>query len=185
MLRKRCIDMSLRLVWSNSLSEQRFSVTVAPVRSFGSVCRELRIAGGLSQKEVAEGGGLEQSRVSEIERDKYLPGLDLAVRIAHGLGVTLTDIVSRWEGSSGTAGADTTRRVARRQPAAPLDVPQEDMFRRVRGLWELMSPDRREAYLKHGKALVSGQWRAESRGEVASSAVQAKAASRRASRRAR
>lgn len=157
--------MPLRLAWSNSLSEKRFSATVAPVKSFGTVCRELRDAAGLSQKEVAEAGGLEQSRVSEIERDKYLPGLDLAVRIARGLGVSLTDIVSRWEGT--TAEADgVARRVIRRQPETPLDVPQEDMFRRVRGLWELMTSDRRDLYLKQGKALVAEQWKAEARGET-------------------
>jgi hypothetical protein len=51
------------------------------------------------------------------------------------------------------------------QPPA-LDVPQEDLFRRVRGLWELMSPDRRDEYWKHGKSLVAEQWKEEKRGEV-------------------
>ena len=50
-------------------------------------------------------------------------------------------------------------------PAGPLDPSQEDVFRRVRGLWELMSPERREAYWKHGKALVAAQWKGETRGE--------------------
>ncbi len=86
--------MSLTLVWSNSLSGQRFSATLARVKSFGVVCREIRTAGGLSQKEVADAGGLDQSRVSEIERGRYLPGLDMAMRLANGLGVTLTEIVA-------------------------------------------------------------------------------------------
>ena len=176
--------MSLRLVWSNFLSEKRFSATVARVTSFGTVCRDLRNAAGLSQKEVAEAGGLEQSRVSEIERDKYLPGLDLAVRLAHGLGVTLTDIVSRWEGMAADAGA-VPRRVVRRQPEMPLDVPQEDMFRRVRGLWELMTSDRRDLYLKQGKALVAEQWKAEARGEATESSAQSQPKERAVSRRAR
>ena len=93
--------MSLRLAWSNSLSGQRFSATLARVKSFGVVCREIRTAGGLSQKEVADAGGLDQSRVSEIERGRYLPGLDMAMRLANGLGVTLTEIVAQWEGASG------------------------------------------------------------------------------------
>ncbi len=65
--------MSLRLVWSNSLSDKRFSATVPPVKSFGGVCRGIRTANGLSQKEVAEAGGLDQSRVSEIERVDTCP----------------------------------------------------------------------------------------------------------------
>src|SRR5229473_7503887 len=93
--------ISLSLVWSNSLSDKRFSATVPPVKSFGGVCRGIRTANGLSQKEVAEAGGLDQSRVSEIERGRYLPGLDMAMRLAKGLGVTLTEIVAQWEGTSG------------------------------------------------------------------------------------
>src|ERR1700686_2373334 len=95
--------MSLRLVWSNPLSGKRFSATVPPVRSFGGVCRGIRTANGLSQKDVADAGGLDQSRVSEIERGRYLPGLDMAMRLANGLGVTLTEIVSRWEGARASA----------------------------------------------------------------------------------
>ena len=159
--------MTIRLVWSNPLSTQRFSVTLTPVRSsFGAVARAIRIDRGLSQKEVAEAGGLEQSRVSEIERGRYLPGLDMAMRLATGLGVTLTEIIAQWEGTRpATKAGAPGQRVGRRMPAAALDVPQEDLFRRVRGLWELMTADRRDAFLKQGKGLVAAQWREESRGE--------------------
>ena len=160
--------MSLRLVWSNRLSGKRFSATVPPVRSFGGVCRGIRTANGLSQKEVADAGGLDQSRVSEIERGRYLPGLDMAMRLAKGLGVTLTEVVAQWEGTSADAlRGGVPQHVARRRiPAATLDVPEEDLFRRVRGLWELMSPERRDTYWKQGKSLVAQQWKEETRGEV-------------------
>lgn len=159
--------MSLRLVWSKSLSAQPFDATLAPVKSFGGVVRAIRIAKGLSQTEVADAGGLEQSRISEIERGRYLPGLDMAVRLAAGLGVTLTEMVSQWEGAKGTASPATkaSRTGRRGKPAARLDVPQEDVFRRVRGLWELMTPERRDIYWKQGKALVAAQWKEETRGE--------------------
>jgi transcriptional regulator with XRE-family HTH domain len=148
------------------LSDQHINGTVSRVKSFGAVCRDVRVANGLSQMEVAEAGGLEQSRVSEIERGRYLPGLDLAVRLAKGLGVTLTEIVAQWEGASAdVVPGSGRRRVRRRLPPAPLDVPQEDLFRRVRGLWELLSPERREVYWKQGKALVAEQWKAELRPE--------------------
>jgi transcriptional regulator with XRE-family HTH domain len=62
------------------------------------VCREFRTAAGLTQKDVAEAGDLEQSRVSEVERGRYVPGLDLATRLAKGLGVSLTELVAGWEG---------------------------------------------------------------------------------------
>lgn len=178
--------MSLQLVWSNSLSEKRFSATVARVQSFGTVCRDLRKAAGLSQTEVADAGGLEQSRISEIERDKYLPGLDLAVRLAKGLGVSLTDIVARWEGTVPQSAAELGgRRAVRRAGASAFDVSQEDLFRRVRGLWELMSPELRDEYLKHGKKLVADEWRAEQRGGARSTALADKPRQGEAVRRAR
>jgi hypothetical protein len=91
----------------------------------------------------------------------------MAMRLAKGLGVTLTEIVAQWEETSAEALPGGVRqRVARRIPPATLDVPQEDVFRRVRGLWELMSADRREKYWKQGKALVAEQWKEETRGEV-------------------
>jgi transcriptional regulator with XRE-family HTH domain len=160
--------MSLRLVWSNLLSSKRFSATVPPVRSFGGVCRGIRTANGLSQKEVAETGGLDQSRVSEIERGRYLPGLDMAMRLAKGLGVTLTEIVAQWEGTAAEPLPGGVRQSAarRRILAATRDVPDEDVFRRVRGLWEIMSPERRATYWKQGKELVAEQWKEETRGEV-------------------
>ena len=155
------------------------------MKSFGAVCRDVRVANGLSQIEVAEAGGLEQSRVSEIERGRYLPGLDLAVRLAKGLGVTLTEIVAQWEGTSGDVVPGTVRRrTRRRMPPLPLDVPQEELFRRVRGLWELLSPERREVYWKQGKALVAEQWKAELRPAPLASPEAAKP-SRRVRRRER
>jgi transcriptional regulator with XRE-family HTH domain len=62
------------------------------------VCREFRTAAGLTQKDVGEAGDLEQSRVSEVERGRYVPGLDLATRLAKGLGVSLTELVAGCEG---------------------------------------------------------------------------------------
>lgn len=159
--------MALKLVWSQSLRNMRGNATVAPVKSFGAVCREIRVAGGLSQKEVADAGGLDQSRVSEIERGRYLPGLDMAMRLANGLGVTLTSIVAQWEGSRAAEPSEgpSKRSTRRKIPAVRFEVPQEDVFRKVRGLWELMSPEHREEFWKQGKAIVAAQWRHELRGE--------------------
>ena len=111
------IAMSLRLAWSASLSGHRFDATVGAVKSFGAVCREVRTGAGLTQKEVAQAGDLEQSRVSEIERGRYTPGLDLAARLAKGLGVPLTELVARWEGLK--AESHPWRRAAARCARAP------------------------------------------------------------------
>lgn len=155
--------MSLRLAWSDFLSGKRFDATVGAVKSFGAVCREGRTGAGLTQKEVAQAGDLEQSRVSEIERGRYTPGLDLAARLAKGLGVPLTELVARWEGLKAEVipGGVRLHGARARQGVTALDVPQEDLFRRVKGLWEDMSPERREQYWKFGRSLLSSQWKEE------------------------
>ena len=67
--------------------------------TFGEVCRAVRVARGLSQVQTAEAADIHQSRISEIERDTYSPGLDQARKLAHGLGVQLSDLIAVSEGS--------------------------------------------------------------------------------------
>jgi hypothetical protein len=45
----------------------------------------------------------------------------------------------------------------------PLDVPQEDLFRRVKGLWEDVSSDHREGLWKYGRSLLAKQWKEENK----------------------
>ena len=101
--------------------------------------------------------------LSEIERGRYTPGLDLAARMAKGLGVPLTELVARWEGLKAEVipGGVRLHGVRARQGVTVLDVPQEDLFRRIKGLWEDMSPERREQYWKFGRSLLTGQWQEE------------------------
>jgi transcriptional regulator with XRE-family HTH domain len=67
--------------------------------TLGEVCRAVRVARGLSQVRTAEAVDIHQSRISEIERDTYSPGLDQARKLAHGLGVNLSDLLAVCEGS--------------------------------------------------------------------------------------
>ena len=58
----------------------------------------MRVARGKTQTQVAEAAGLFQSRVSEIERDAYSPGLELAESLARGLDAPLSDLIAVCEG---------------------------------------------------------------------------------------
>ena len=78
--------MSLRLAWSASLSGHRFDATVGAVKSFGAVCREVRTGAGLTQKEVAQAGDLEQSQVSEINAAGTRPAWTLPLGWPRTLG---------------------------------------------------------------------------------------------------
>lgn len=67
--------------------------------TFGDLCRELREERGLSQRVVAQAGGIpDAARVSEIERGAADPSVTRARQLARGLGVLLTELVARWEG---------------------------------------------------------------------------------------
>jgi transcriptional regulator with XRE-family HTH domain len=67
--------------------------------TFGEVCRAVRVARKLSQRQLAEAADIHQSRISEIERGTYSPGLDQSRKLAHGLGVHLSDLLAVWEGT--------------------------------------------------------------------------------------
>lgn len=126
------------------------------MKAFGTICRELRLERGLTQKDVAVAGRLDQARISEIEHGRYTPGLDQAARLAKGLGVTLADLVGRWEGT--VAPGTRARAIGPARPAGDLDVPQRDLFRRLRGLWEDMSEAGRAELLRTGRTILTAEW---------------------------
>jgi transcriptional regulator with XRE-family HTH domain len=65
---------------------------------FGRVVRTWREARGLSQEQLAAQAGIHRTYVSSIERGKVRLGLDIAKKVADGLGVTLSDLLADAEG---------------------------------------------------------------------------------------
>ena len=61
---------------------------------FGRVVRNRREARGLSQEELAARAGIHRTYVSSIELGKVRLGLDIAKKVADGLGVTLSDLLA-------------------------------------------------------------------------------------------
>ncbi|MCP4573428.1 MAG: helix-turn-helix transcriptional regulator [bacterium] len=58
--------------------------------------KELRTAQGLTQEELAQQAGVSRQSVISIERGRYVPGLALALRLAH-IFACATDEVFRLE----------------------------------------------------------------------------------------
>ena len=54
--------------------------------------RELRLAAGLSQQELAVRVGATRQTINAIEQEKYSPSLELAFRIAQAFGVAFEDV---------------------------------------------------------------------------------------------
>ncbi len=63
-------------------------------KAFGRVVRARREARGLSQEELAALAGIHRTYVSSIELGKVRLGLDIAKKVADGLGVALGDLVA-------------------------------------------------------------------------------------------
>jgi len=70
--------------------------------------------------------------------------------------------VSRWEGVplKGRSGGSRQPSGGRGRGGSWLeqDVPQAELFRRVRGLWEDMSAETRQAFWQGGRELLQRQW---------------------------
>jgi transcriptional regulator with XRE-family HTH domain len=65
---------------------------------YGKRIKEVRIAKGMTQAEVAEKSGLKQSQVSMIETGERGLNVKTADKIAHALGVTLNELLAESEG---------------------------------------------------------------------------------------
>jgi putative transcriptional regulator len=53
-------------------------------------CR--KAAGGMTQQELAERAGVSRQSVISIERGRYRPSVELALRLARALGVSVEDL---------------------------------------------------------------------------------------------
>ena len=57
--------------------------------------REAREAAGLSMNAVAQRAGVSHSTISRIESDQRNPSVELVVRIAEAIGVSLPDLLAK------------------------------------------------------------------------------------------
>jgi transcriptional regulator with XRE-family HTH domain len=60
---------------------------------FGQKLRELRLACGMSQAELATQSQVTTNYISRLEAGRAAPGIDLAARLATALGVTISDLL--------------------------------------------------------------------------------------------
>ena len=67
-------------------------------KAFGKVVRRRREKLGLSQEALAANAGIHRTYVSSIELGKVRLGLDIAKKVAAGLGVSLSELIADAEG---------------------------------------------------------------------------------------
>jgi len=66
---------------------------------FGAVVRQLREARGWSQEGLAGRADLNRSYMGEVERATVMASLITAAKLAQALGVPLSELISRCEGT--------------------------------------------------------------------------------------
>jgi XRE family transcriptional regulator, regulator of sulfur utilization len=62
--------------------------------ALGARLKELRTQAGLSQEALAERAGMHWTYLSDLERGRQTPTMDLINRLARALGVTLAEFFS-------------------------------------------------------------------------------------------
>jgi transcriptional regulator with XRE-family HTH domain len=69
-------------------------------KAFGKVIRRRRERLGLSQEALAEKAGIHRTYISSIELGKVRLGLDIAKKVADGLGAPLSELIAEAEGEA-------------------------------------------------------------------------------------
>lgn len=64
-------------------------------RAFGAEVRAVRARRGMTQADLAGAAHLARSHLSQIERGDVSPSLDIQVRIAQALGLTIDELLRR------------------------------------------------------------------------------------------
>lgn len=65
--------------------------------AFGGRVRELRKSAGLSQEELADRAGVHWTYLSDLERGRQSPTLDVVNRVAKGLRVTMANLFAPFD----------------------------------------------------------------------------------------
>jgi transcriptional regulator with XRE-family HTH domain len=81
------------------------------VARFGVRLRELRLARGMSQAELAGQADVTTNYISRLEGGGAAPGIDLVARLAQALGVAIADLLP---GEEAVADLAVTRQQAKR-----------------------------------------------------------------------
>lgn len=68
---------------------------------FGARLREVRLARGLTQRELADRCGTSVPAISHMERGTKVPNLTTVVRLADALGCRVTKLVETLDGKQG------------------------------------------------------------------------------------
>ena len=67
-------------------------------KAFGKVVRRRREGLGLSQEALADKAAIHRTYVSSIELGKVRVGLDVANKVANGLGIPLSELIAEAQG---------------------------------------------------------------------------------------
>lgn len=66
-------------------------------RRLGRAVKQVRVQHGLTQEQVSAASGLHPTYISDIERGARNPSWEAVIRLAEGIGVSVSDIGARFD----------------------------------------------------------------------------------------
>jgi transcriptional regulator with XRE-family HTH domain len=63
----------------------------------GPELRKARLAAGMTQEQVSNSAKVDRSYISDLERDKQSPTVDMLFRLCRAMGASASEIISRVE----------------------------------------------------------------------------------------
>lgn len=70
---------------------------MTPAEAFGAALRRHRLAGGLTQEDLAFESGVDRTFIARIEAGRRQPTITTVLRLARALGVPAADVVAETE----------------------------------------------------------------------------------------
>jgi|GEM_PF-4952134 len=93
---------------ANQLSEGRKWVADTFYKDAAPTLASLRLAAGLSQRQIAESCGIEQPHVSRYESGKHEPSITIAAKMAKAMNINLDLFLEAWGNSRHISQSETS-----------------------------------------------------------------------------
>ncbi len=87
------------------VAEKEHMTSTDLLSAFGDVIKQQRLAQGFSQETFARRCGIHRTYMTHIERGMKMPSIDVAQRLASGLGLEVSELFAQVEAKGATVTA--------------------------------------------------------------------------------
>jgi len=99
------VDSILDVATTNVVAKKEHMTSTDLLSAFGDVIKQQRLAQGFSQEAFARRCGIHRTYMTHIERGMKMPSIDVAQRLAWGLGLEVSELFAQVEAKGATVTA--------------------------------------------------------------------------------